>query len=1159
VLLLLSVQAFAYTEFFEAECKENQGNGTLFFDSSCSGGGGVKGRVNYKLTHIDIPAQHRSEAKVFVRMKTEQKGYLAAVTIDKRKLTFYTPLPKPFEDWQWVELKPYHDRVPDAPLYVASGGKGKDGYTYVDAYIITTEKNFDPAKYYKEHQEKLKAGDLNKTVIKVFDTLETRPQAFAALTAKAPIIDGNLDDECWKNAVRMDNFTLLNSDPAKEQTEFYLCHDQKNLYIAVKAHCSILDPVLNSLDAFKQETKKRDGKVFADDSVEVFLSPDIKGDVYYQFAANVHTFYDAKKFDAKWNSNAVVKGKTHMISKGGAYYAVEMAIPLADIGVVYKPEAKLYINVCRNERAKNELSSWAIMTATGFHVPERFGALLLGDGAFPGNTVGLKEVSRGEIALDYQLQKGSYADLSVAVRTINGDGKVTYKNGAINEQGQFVFATEAEGFQYSVGIFNQDQLLYKTVEHTYGVTSQKVLLVGSSEKEFTVYLNGRQLGKSGKQLHLESGLIEGVNVVAVKAEAPVYLEIKSGDAGIYSDQSWKFNTQEVKDWNVPAFNDISWKHAAAFIENNQSYMGEKSGTSYLRKTIIKNTTRVFPKVHRTLHPFSACKNIANNLSFVLEGVKAFANIRDYKIYLELPEEIEFLGASGKSWWRYGVNVGGKMEWRPRSVNYRNFKVSKAGTVINEGVKYIRYELQRLGTQVYSANPVRYNLLSCAIRPKKNAPANLKAYYYMSGEGNNIQEMKNTLYIDVLPEPKSSAPKRMTTLIWYLESILNDPKLSRLYLEAFKQVGINLITPLGRPETFRILDDLGVKSMAWYWLLSWSAFNGQPITSKYPYAKHVNSKGVVSDVMVPIYHLVHDKNVQAEYRKLIDTYLKEFKPYIFQWDVEFCWGGDGAYVSWDKYTIEDFKKVCKIGGDLTPEIIRKKHAAQWHEYMCTLAVENMKIIAEVCKQNNVKFMVYSGWPGEATKSKYGVDWERVAKVVDLAMCGYAMPAGGPELLKKYSGRNIPVVSGYLISPCDIQADDFSKQASKADLLTRVAYTPDGYHVYASSVLTAQGITAIAEFNRMLVEYEDIILDGKRVDDTVKILSKTKKDDVFVYEHENKKLIFVRNLARVTKSVKLANIGGGYSKASEFYTGKTFRADDIVVEIHPGDIAAILLGK
>ena len=74
------------------------------------------------------------------------------------------------------------------------------------------------------------------------------PYVLVPKVKTAPVIDGNLDDESWKDAALLSPFMLLSSDEqAKNQTEVYLAYNEKNLYIAARCNSKTLDPTLQML------------------------------------------------------------------------------------------------------------------------------------------------------------------------------------------------------------------------------------------------------------------------------------------------------------------------------------------------------------------------------------------------------------------------------------------------------------------------------------------------------------------------------------------------------------------------------------------------------------------------------------------------------------------------------------------------------------------------------------------------------------------------------------------------------------------------------------------------------------------------------------------------------------------------------------------------
>ncbi len=66
----------------------------------------------------------------------------------------------------------------------------------------------------------------------------------------APLIDGILNDEAWKEGTWSDNFTQnrpYNGKPATQNTEFKILFDEDNLYVAIKSYDTSPDSIVNRL------------------------------------------------------------------------------------------------------------------------------------------------------------------------------------------------------------------------------------------------------------------------------------------------------------------------------------------------------------------------------------------------------------------------------------------------------------------------------------------------------------------------------------------------------------------------------------------------------------------------------------------------------------------------------------------------------------------------------------------------------------------------------------------------------------------------------------------------------------------------------------------------------------------------------------------------
>jgi len=191
----------------------------------------------------------------------------------------------------------------------------------------------------------------------------------AGPAAEAPVIDGRLDDACWHQAAQTTGFVLNDSrEAATEQTTVYVTYDSAHLYVAFECLESQMDEV-------RATVTERDGPIFKDDVVELFLDPNQDRFTYYQFAVNVRgTRFDlrgdaagtAPHWDAPWNAAT---------TRGSDRWWAEFAIPFSSLELhVGKTGDTWGINFAREQKPKGELSVWSY-TGGAFGRPDRFGQL----------------------------------------------------------------------------------------------------------------------------------------------------------------------------------------------------------------------------------------------------------------------------------------------------------------------------------------------------------------------------------------------------------------------------------------------------------------------------------------------------------------------------------------------------------------------------------------------------------------------------------------------------------------------------------------------------------------------------------------------------------------------------------------------------------------
>ena len=186
----------------------------------------------------------------------------------------------------------------------------------------------------------------------------------------APVIDGKLDDACWSHLPSAGPFVDKNSKPVTPQTMLRFGYDKQNLYIAAR----IEEP---EMEKIKANVTERDGGVWKDDDLEIFLGTKGKATPFMVFRINslgtleeTSMDADAKGFNVPW------KG---MATREKDAWTVEIAIPFSSLNSeAPAPGAVWRGNVGRNRAHARKISSWC-RTPGQFANPDAFGQLYFTD------------------------------------------------------------------------------------------------------------------------------------------------------------------------------------------------------------------------------------------------------------------------------------------------------------------------------------------------------------------------------------------------------------------------------------------------------------------------------------------------------------------------------------------------------------------------------------------------------------------------------------------------------------------------------------------------------------------------------------------------------------------------------------------------------------
>lgn len=192
------------------------------------------------------------------------------------------------------------------------------------------------------------------------------PNVEVPKTTASVKIDGSLDDSAWISAAKVKLEYDERGVPAPVETTALLTYDTQNLYIAFNSS----EP---NASAIKAVVTKRDGPVFYDDSVEVFVDPTNQRGDYYQLSTNtIGTKFDQKVFNVSWNGEWETASK---VSKDAL--TTEIAIPFSTLGIQTLAQgAQWALNLTRNRTVTGTIKyiTWAVPYGS-FHSPDRFGMI----------------------------------------------------------------------------------------------------------------------------------------------------------------------------------------------------------------------------------------------------------------------------------------------------------------------------------------------------------------------------------------------------------------------------------------------------------------------------------------------------------------------------------------------------------------------------------------------------------------------------------------------------------------------------------------------------------------------------------------------------------------------------------------------------------------
>lgn len=283
-------------------------------------------------------------------------------------------------------------------------------------------------------------------------------------TKSPPVMDGKMDDACWKEAPAAGNFVLhLSAAAPANSTEVRTCYDADNLYFFWTLHEKNMKGM-----KYGPPEDFRDNIDWNGDAAELFLAPGADRNNYYQFCASpLGARFESYIRDKFFNPDWKVKTCLH-----DDRWTIEMAIPFTSMtrdvefrGTPAKGE-QWGLQFCRDQGYLHEWSTWREKEHRSFHYPEYFGILRFAgfkDGDGPVSVTGrCKGISFGpDNRFEFDLSSDKKGLKAVADMLFNG--KTAFRKELPLNSKTFTFdisVTRGGDWNFLVDVYSSGEKIY---------------------------------------------------------------------------------------------------------------------------------------------------------------------------------------------------------------------------------------------------------------------------------------------------------------------------------------------------------------------------------------------------------------------------------------------------------------------------------------------------------------------------------------------------------------------------------------------------------------------------------------------------------------------------------------------------------------------------
>ncbi|MFH1905393.1 MAG: sugar-binding protein [bacterium] len=997
-----------------------------------------------------------------------------------------------------------------------------------------------------------------------FDELElyeTVPQVCISKTNSAPHIDGKLNDACWDKASALSEFSLThNAGLAVNKTKAYLLYDENNLYIATQCYEKALDPIFQQTHLFRTEVKDRDGSLWNDDCIEIFIDPKGNG-AYYHFIFNaLGTRYDAFRSDKSWNGNWKVATSVETRS-----WKAEVSVPLSELGIKIGNNTRFRFNICREEKPLKENSAWSPMRHD-FHEFARFGNAVLYDGYAPqiqaknleecltedikNITFDINNKHKTEASLTFRLDSAQAIQGGELFTSIE---KCSIPEGSkkIVEVPLLFKKTGAYYVSYSIFDTGTEKLLYQSPKY---FTVKEEPIRASFETDFSgnvqLWVNNKPVTDTNFRFQ------PGINVIALKCRKEegstkgvlgkinIHANKNLPAQTIQLDNCWKVCSAKELNWTAQNFDDSKCSFATTLADG--SIWGKDSNTQELclrRLIVVGMSEFAIVDVSEGLH---IAKGSAQHAFLIVRSPMKYP-LKRQSVVIQTPSEIQLEGIIGEK----------------KTVHQSIGKLTNVtvNSVDMNGEKFTSYRFLFENVQPFEEYRRSTHLLTLAFKLSRETSAKkVNLLYRMSGEeeNRNITELWNYLPVICLPALTNKRPKKLKTEIYHTWTCqFNDTEIKAM-LDTFRQAGFNAYgnqtaihswcsskrdpwLEIALDQGFDVIVDSGHTKCF------------ESIARNNPDATAINFDGKTIPYfkIKPVYIIGKGRN---EVKKHIAEFFKWTKCNTLDLDYEYP-----PFVVCDtsEVTRKDFAAYAKLNNIPSKEEIKKQYREEWIDYKAYTWAEVVKVFSEAVKSVNpeAKMSVYSGYQGQ--KAHGCADWNYLVKTIDIAEAGYGRPLEKIKKTVEILG-DIPLTAGICYFRNWQPPEKYKSLKNK--ILRRFTDGAHGFLLYTWELLEGRAYHKINEAVTILADFEEFFINNRKKQiDTFQVKGDIKREDVVLIEGKNEYLMLVYNDNNSQKSgeVLLPETISGMVVKDYPEGNKIGKAHSIKITIKPYDVKVILI--